>query len=65
MEKAEDLLHNSEMPVTSIAYAVGFQDPSYFARAFKQHFGCCPSEFRRSEAPSAVPPAAWLSADQV
>lgn len=47
MEKAESLLNNSEMPITSIAYAVGFQDPSYFARAFKQHFGCSPSEFRQ------------------
>lgn len=47
MEQAEDLLNNSEMPITSIAYAVGFQDPSYFARAFKQHFGCCPSKFRQ------------------
>jgi len=46
MENAEELLCNSQMPVTSIAYAVGFQDPSYFARAFKQHFGCCPSEYR-------------------
>jgi AraC-like DNA-binding protein len=47
MEKAEELLCNSQMPITSIAYAVGFQDPSYFTRAFKQYFGCCPSDFRR------------------
>lgn len=49
MEKAEELLNNSEMPITSIAYAVGFQDPSYFARTFKLHFGCCPSDYRRIE----------------
>lgn len=49
LEKAEELLINSQMPITSIAYAVGFQDPSYFARAFKQQFGCCPSDFRRNE----------------
>lgn len=53
MENAEQLLHNSQMPISSIAYAVGFQDPSYFARAFKQHFGCCPSEFRQE---GATPP---------
>ena len=47
MEKADELLRHSQMPITSIAYAVGFQDPSYFARAFKQYFGCCPSDFRR------------------
>ncbi|MBF7728655.1 helix-turn-helix transcriptional regulator [Pseudomonas sp. N040] len=53
MEKAEELLCNSEMPITSIAYAVGFQDPSYFARAFKQYFGCCPSQLRQEDsAPS-------------
>lgn len=47
MENAEQLLRNSQMPITSIAYAIGFQDPSYFARAFKQHFGSCPSDFRQ------------------
>lgn len=49
MEKAEELLNNSEMPITSIAYAVGFVDPSYFARIFKQRFGCTPSDYRSSE----------------
>lgn len=49
LEKAEQLLINSQMPITSIAYAVGFQDPSYFARAFRQQFGCSPSDFRRHE----------------
>jgi AraC-like DNA-binding protein len=50
MDKAEELLSNSEMPITSIAYAVGFQDPSYFARSFKQYFGCCPSDYRQGAA---------------
>jgi AraC-like DNA-binding protein len=50
MDKAEELLSNSEMPITSIAYAVGFQDPSYFARSFKQYFGCCPSDYRQGTA---------------
>lgn len=53
MESAEDLLCNSQMSVTSIAYEMGFQDPSYFTRAFKQHFGCCPSDYRRAEKPLA------------
>lgn len=59
MEKAEELLNNSEMPITSIAYAVGFQDPSYFARIFKLHFGCSPSDFRSIE-PSPGPAIAPL-----
>jgi len=60
MEKAEELLNNSEMPITSIAYAVGFQDPSYFARTFKQHFGCSPSDYRRAE-PNPAPPCRSLA----
>jgi len=49
MEHAGELLNNSQMPITSIAYAVGFQDPSYFTRAFKQYFSCSPSDYRREK----------------
>ena len=54
MDSAKDLLDNSQMPITSIGYEVGFKDPSYFARAFKQYSGCTPSDYRqlrRSEVP--------------
>jgi YesN/AraC family two-component response regulator len=54
MEKAEDLLNNCEMPITSIAYAVGFSDPSYFTRIFKLRFGCSPSDYRSFEQTAAV-----------
>lgn len=60
MEEAEALLNNSEMPITTIAYNVGYQDPSYFARAFKQHFGCSPSDYRR-EQPNTSEPARNLA----
>ena len=56
MDSAKDLLDNSQMPITSIGYEVGFKDPSYFARAFKQYAGCTPSEYRqirRNEVPVA------------
>lgn len=48
MQAAEDLLLNSEIPVSSVSYMVGFKDPSYFARAFRQHFGQSPSATRLS-----------------
>lgn len=48
MDLAKELLNNSQMPVTSIGYEVGFKDPSYFARAFKQCLGCTPSEYREA-----------------
>jgi AraC-like DNA-binding protein len=29
-----------------VAYAVGFRDPNYFAKAFRRHFDCSPSVYR-------------------
>ena len=46
MQAAEELLFNSDIPVSSVAYTVGFKDPSYFSRAFRQHFGRSPSACR-------------------
>ena len=30
--------------VSEIAYAVGFADPKYFTKCFKELFGCLPSD---------------------
>ncbi len=54
MECAKGMLENSQMPITSIGYEVGFKDPSYFARAFKQCVGCTPSEYRQMPDPSSA-----------
>lgn len=56
MTFAQELLQNSPMPITSIGYEVGFKDPSYFARAFKQCTGHTPSEFRLSLRSAASAP---------
>lgn len=60
MDFAKHLLDNSQMPITSIGYEVGFKDPSYFARAFKQSCGSTPSEYRQTRRPGqpATPEAA-------
>lgn len=34
--------------VSEVAYAVGFNDPKYFTKCFKQRFGCLPSSFSHS-----------------
>ncbi len=44
---AQDLLIRSEMAISSIASAVGFGDPSYFAELFKKVTGCLPREHRK------------------
>ncbi|NER00494.1 MAG: helix-turn-helix transcriptional regulator [Cyanothece sp. SIO2G6] len=43
---AEGLLRQSEMPVLEIAMAVGFENPSYFSRLFKERFGLLPKAYR-------------------
>jgi len=39
------LLRDPNMQVTDIAYAVGFNDASYFSRTFRRHIGVSPSAF--------------------
>ncbi len=46
MEKAQQLLTDTDMNVSEVARAVHIQDPLYFSRLFKQHFGCSPREYR-------------------
>jgi len=39
------LLQNSEANISEIGYQVGFNDPSYFTKCFKEAYGCSPREF--------------------
>jgi len=43
LREAYRLLENPKITVADVAYAVGFNDPSYFARVFKQRVGVAPS----------------------
>ena len=42
------LLENNKVNISEIAYKVGFNDPNYFARAFKEKFDLSPSKYRNS-----------------
>ncbi|MCB9293603.1 MAG: helix-turn-helix domain-containing protein [Lewinellaceae bacterium] len=46
LNKAKELLLNTDLPVSEIAYEVGFKEPAYFTRTFKETFGVNPSEIR-------------------
>lgn len=46
LEKAKELLRTTRMPVSEVAYAVGFKDAYYFTRAFTQQYGRPPSVAR-------------------
>ncbi|MBI5916786.1 MAG: response regulator [Bacteroidetes bacterium] len=46
LTKAKALLLATDEHVSAIAYNVGFDDPDYFARIFKQEFGLTPTAYR-------------------
>ncbi len=46
LEKAKELLIHSTLTISEIAYATGFNDPSWFSKAFKKAFGKNPLSFR-------------------
>ena len=46
-QRAAELLCGTTLQVTAIAAQCGFEDSSYFARSFRQLYGCGPTEFRR------------------
>lgn len=48
LEKAAEMLRESEEPVGSIASAVGYTDALTFSKAFKQKYSVTPTEFRNS-----------------
>jgi AraC-like DNA-binding protein len=48
VEAAEELLGGSDTKIIDVAYAVGYEDPSHFSRAFRRLKGTSPREFRVS-----------------
>lgn len=46
LEKARDLLLDSDTPLAAIADHCGYKSESHFSRAFKKHFGINPSKSR-------------------
>lgn len=46
MDKAKQLLRQTERPSGDIATEVGFKDPHYFSYVFKKTQGCSPREYR-------------------
>lgn len=65
VEKAAELLLDTDEPVTQIGQSVGWPDQNYFARRFKAHFGVTATAYRsrfaqnraqlRNKAPADVP----------
>lgn len=49
LDKSTELLKNTDMTVTEIAYAVGFNGSSYYAEVFRKWCGKSPTEYRNAE----------------
>ncbi|RII39365.1 helix-turn-helix domain-containing protein [Pseudooceanicola sediminis] len=59
IREAMELLANTGMPVSQVAFRLGFVDPAYFTRFFKRETGQNPGAFRRSEDAPPQSFAAW------
>ena len=53
MDRAASLLIEGRLTVKAIAEAVGYEDPYFFSRVFKQHFGRSPAQYRDSALPTS------------
>lgn len=45
LKKAEMLLKQKRLPISEIAFLVGFSDPKYFSKAFRNQYGKSPSQY--------------------
>ena len=45
MQRAAQLIKENRYSISEIAYKVGFNDPHYFSKSFKQYYGVSPTEY--------------------
>jgi signal transduction histidine kinase/DNA-binding response OmpR family regulator/ligand-binding sensor domain-containing protein len=50
LKRAAQLIRESGMTITEIAYSVGFKDPSHFSKLFKKQFGVSPKSYANKDA---------------
>ena len=49
LKRAAQLLRESQQNISEIAFQVGFNNPKYFSRYFKEEFGVLPSVYQEKE----------------
>ena len=53
LKRAAQLLRESQLQISEIAYQVGFNNPKNFSKYFKEEFSMLPSQYQRN--PSKYP----------
>jgi DNA-binding response OmpR family regulator len=53
LQRAAQLLEKNEMTVAEVAYEVGFNNPKYFTKYFKQEYNVLPSAYHEKKAKAA------------
>ena len=49
IEKAKELLAETDLSMKEICGNIGYSDPNYFSRAFKKNVGVTPTEYKESK----------------
>ena len=47
LKLAADLLKTSDVTVSQVGYSVGFNDPAYFSKRFKEVYNCTPTQYAK------------------
>ena len=47
IDKAKELLKNTQLKIYEVANAVGYEDTRYFSDVFCRNVGCLPSQYRK------------------
>lgn len=50
LQRAADLIRKNAGTLADICFQAGFNDQTYFSRAFKNQFGCSPSAYKKNNA---------------
>jgi transcriptional regulator GlxA family with amidase domain len=45
LKRAVQLLEKSQLSIANVAYEVGFNNPNYFSKVFKEEYNLLPSEY--------------------
>jgi len=56
MARASQLLVQTQQAINKVAELVGYTDPLYFTRCFRQHLGCSPRDFRAQSRSHSIEP---------